>query len=167
MVVKEEVPRDGSKVPITHHLKEGDILADEASVLKLIIFFMVRVPLGSMFAFGKYLELLANIWNHSQLSAVPIRHFHFDLSLAIEGDPCSSSSNSTPVGQPLVVVVHIDHVAVGVVFRIGPGDRLRSISSSNIDIKVDSGACVYIIKPPSFARNLPGCPDIKGVLTVP
>ena len=61
MVVKEEVPTDGSKVPITHHLKEGDILADEASVLKLIIFLMVWVPLGSMFAFGKYLELLANI----------------------------------------------------------------------------------------------------------
>ena len=111
--------------------------------------------------FGKYLELLAVILNYSRFSAVPINHLLFDLSLPIEGDPCSSSSNC----PPLAGVVHVEHVTVVVHVRVGPGDRLGSICTRD-EIKVDSCAS-FLVRIRNFAHNIPAIPDIKRILTVP
>ena len=118
----------------------------------------------------KYFELLSNTLNYSRFSAVSISHLHFDLclhnlpslaSLAIQGDPCSSSCNCSP----LAGVVHVQLVSVGVHAPVIPGDRLRSICARS-DIKVaklPNWASVLSFKR-NFAQNLVGCPDIKGIL---
>ena len=102
---------------------------------------------------------IRNIRSHSQ-SAAHIFHIQFDFGLAVEGNICTSSSNSS-----FAIVVHVELVLVGVVFGIGPGDRLGSIAFRVVDVEVDSGTSGLIIIV-DLTLYSPGSPD-KEVLIVP
>ena len=88
---------------------------------------------------------------------------HCDIGLAIEDNMCTISSNIRIFWT--IIVVHIERVVVGVVFGIGPCDRLGSKAVPVVHVEFGSGAVAP--RPPiGLAHYFPSIPE-KEVLKVP